>query len=298
MASADTSEDITVEINQDQESPDLYAVVGNPVNHSLSPEIHRQFAMQTEQNIRYEAFQLPVHHFNEQIKLLIDKKIKGVNVTVPFKQKAWDISDVLSPRAEQAGAVNTLIFRDDGSIAGDNTDGIGLTTDLTQNHNVLVKHRKLLILGAGGAVRGILAPLFIHQPSSITIANRTTENAEQLALDYEEFGDITGCGFDDLENQQFDLIINGTAAGLQNETPDIPDTVLGINTTCYDLMYNIQEPTPFLKWASERGAYREMDGLGMLVEQAAESFYIWRGVRPTTQLVIEMLRKRRLQNPR
>jgi shikimate dehydrogenase len=271
---------------------DQYAVVGNPVSHSLSPQIHALFADETEQDMSYRALQLEPEKFGDQIRKLQNAGFKGLNVTVPFKQDAWQLADVLSPRARDAGAVNTLIFQPDGKIAGDNTDGIGITRDLIVNHQVLIEHRKILILGAGGAVRGALGPILTKKPGLLTIANRTLEKAEKLAEDFFYVWDVEPTTYENLGRETYDLIINGTSAGLHAEVPPIPDSILGPNSVCYDMMYNAKQETAFVKWAMDRGALRAYDGLGMLVEQAAEAFFIWRGVRPQTALVIQMLRQK------
>ncbi len=270
---------------------DRYAVVGNPVAHSLSPKIHRMFAEQTAQQISYEAIELPIDDFAGQIRELQGQGIKGLNVTVPFKQQAWEICDTRSPRAETAGAVNTLVFKQDGEILGDNTDGAGLVRDLTINHHSQIGHRKILIMGAGGATRGVLEPLLALEPKSLTIVNRTIDKAENLARNFQSFGEINSCGYGHLGEQKFDLIINATAAGLNDEIPPLADSVPGSHSICYDMMYRLNAPTAFLRWAQTRGATRVFDGLGMLVEQAAESFFIWRGVRVETAAVIASLRQ-------
>lgn len=274
---------------------DKYAVVGHPINHSLSPRIHQLFAEDSAQAVEYKALDLDPDKFELQLLELIENGYKGVNVTVPFKERAWAITDKLSPRARDAGAVNTLIFQDDGLIAGDNTDGIGLTRDLIANHHILINHRKVLILGAGGAVRGILGPLLAQKPNQVVIANRTVERAEELVEQFSEElaseTELLSSSYEDLGPHQFNLIINGTSAGLNNDIPPIPDEILGINSICYDMMYNLEKPTAFVQWAIDRGALSHLDGLGMLVEQAAESFFIWRGVRPDTAKVLSELRK-------
>lgn len=270
---------------------DRYAVVGNPISHSLSPMIHHAFAQQTGQAVSYEALLIETGEFELQIKRLQELGVLGLNVTVPFKQDAWHLARKRSPRAELAGAVNTLIFQPDGGIDGDTTDGVGLLTDLLINHKALIRNRKVLVLGAGGAVRGVLGPLLLQNPSELMIANRTREKAEELALLFAEHGDIDSCHYDELGATGYDLIINGTSAGLTQDIPPIPDSILNSNSFCYDMMYNVKEPTAFTRWAHERGAVRASDGLGMLVEQAAESFKIWRGVRPETGDIIRQLRK-------
>jgi shikimate dehydrogenase len=273
---------------------DKYAVVGHPIKHSLSPQIHTLFAAETGQDIEYQAIQLDLDNFEKQIQTLIDSGFKGINVTVPFKKKAWEMADRLSPRARDAEAVNTLIFQDDGQIAGDNTDGIGMTRDIVNNHRILIKRRRILMLGAGGAARGVLCPLLAQQPDLITIANRTLSKAEKLV---EQFSDkakqnteLQVSSYENLEQHRYDIIINATSAGLNGEIPPIHDAILGVNTICYDMMYNIEGPTAFVQWARDRGALREYDGLGMLVEQAAEAFFIWRGIRPSSTEVIAQLR--------
>ena len=270
---------------------DRYALVGNPITHSLSPRIHSLFAEQAKQPISYEAIELSLDDFPAQIRALQQQGLKGVNVTVPFKQQAWEICQKTSPRAEQARAVNTLVFMENGEISGDNTDGAGLIRDLIHNHDTAIARRKILILGAGGAVRGVLAPLLVLDPTSVTIANRTISKAQDLADVFHPIGDVKACGYDDLRNEQFDLIINGTSAGLNREVPPISHEVLGINSVCYDMMYDTSAPTAFVEWARKHGASRAIDGLGMLVEQAAESFYVWRGIRPETNEVIQSLRQ-------
>ncbi len=270
---------------------DQYAVVGNPINHSLSPQIHTLFAEETEQEMSYRALQIEPGRFEEQIRKLQAAGFRGLNVTVPFKQDAWEIADIMSPRARDAGAVNTLILQADGKIAGDNTDGIGLIRDLIVNHHVLIERRKILILGAGGAVRGALGPILAKKPGLLTIANRTLSKAEKLAADFYHVWDVQPSTYEALGSQTYDLIINGTSTGLTGEIPPIPDSILGPNSVCYDMMYNVLQDTAFVKWAKDRGALRAFDGLGMLVEQAAEAFFVWRGKRPQTAIVIQMLRE-------
>ncbi len=268
-----------------------YAVVGNPVGHSLSPRIHGSFAEQTGQALSYQAIEIPIDGFADGIRELQSQRYSGLNVTVPFKRLAWELCDALSPRAEQAGAVNTLSFNADGDIAGDNTDGVGLTRDLVNNLQVEISRRDILVLGAGGAVRGVLGPLLELSPVSLTLANRTPEKAQALARDFADQGNIRAVGFETLGDRRFDLIINGTAAGLGNEVPAIPASAVDADTVCYDMMYNINEATAFVDWALSQGADQAFDGLGMLVEQAAAAFEIWRGVKPDSTAVIKSLRQ-------
>ena len=268
---------------------DRYAVVGNPVGHSLSPRIHASFAAQTAHKINYESIEIPLDSFANGIRDLQQKGFSGVNVTVPFKREAWELCDHLSARAQLAGAVNTLSFLADGSVAGDNTDGVGLTRDLVDNLGVAIERQKILLLGAGGAVRGILGPILALSPDRLMIANRTPQKAVALAQDFANFGEIHAITYETLGSTSYDLIINGTAAGLSNQVPPIPDSVLGENPVCYDMMYNISSATTFVDWASARGIKRAFDGRGMLVEQAAEAFHVWQGIHPRTAEVIRSL---------
>lgn len=269
---------------------DKYAVFGNPIDHSKSPEIHRQFAEETGQALSYEKQLVDPQGFEAAADAFFAGGGKGLNITVPFKQDAYAYVARTTSRARRAGAVNTLSKEVDGTILGDTTDGVGLVTDIKHNLGWQIRHKKVLILGAGGAVRGVLEPLLEEQPQHIIIANRTVDKALQLAKGFAEFGYLLGCGFDMLDEQQFDVIINGTSASLQGELPPLPECLINADgsTVCYDMLYGA-EPTPFMQWASERGA-KVSDGLGMLVGQAAESFALWRGVRPQTAPVISRLR--------
>ena len=269
---------------------DRYAVFGNPIAHSKSPEIHRQFAAQTGQALSYEKQLVDEQGFDEAADAFFANGGKGLNITVPFKQDAYSYVARTTPRARRAGAVNTLCLEADGTVLGDTTDGVGLVSDILHNLGWEVRHKKVLILGAGGAVRGALEPLLEQQPQHVVIANRAVDKALQLSKGFAEFGYLLGCGYDMLGEQQFDLIINGTSAGLKGDLPPLPDSLINPEgtTVCYDMLYGA-EPTPFMQWATERGA-QVSDGLGMLVGQAAESFALWRGVRPETAPVIASLR--------
>lgn len=269
---------------------DRYAVMGNPIAHSKSPAIHTMFARQTGQDISYTAILVELGKFAQAVEEFQASGGKGLNVTVPFKQEAWQQAHQRSARAERAGAVNTLVLQPDGTRYGDNTDGVGMVRDLRQNHGAEIAGRRVLLLGAGGAVRGVLGPLLEEQPAQLVIANRTASKAVELAQLFADLGPAEGCGFDELTGRQFDLVVNGTAASLQGEVPPLPPGILADGCLCYDMMYGA-EPTPFMRWAAAQGAARTLDGLGMLVEQAAESFYLWRGVRPDTGPVIEALRR-------
>jgi len=270
---------------------DLYAVVGHPISHSKSPRIHSLFASQTGEAVEYTAIQAPLDDFAGTVREFFDRGGQGLNVTVPFKEQAWQLADQRTERAENAGAANTLYRDDQGRLTADNTDGVGLVRDLTVNHRVPLAGARILVLGAGGAVRGVLGPILVEQPAALTIANRTPAKAETLAQLFAPVAsgaDVTAVGFDQ-PDQPYDVIINGTSASLQGDLPPLSATVIGSDTVVYDMMYSLQT-TPFNQWALDLGARRVFDGLGMLVEQAAESFRIWRGVRPDAAPVIEVLR--------
>lgn len=268
---------------------DQYAVMGNPIAHSKSPRIHRLFAEQTGQRLEYTAIQVDPGGFAQAVGNFAASGGRGLNITVPFKQEAWKLVGERTDRAERAGAVNTIKFEHD-KLLGDNTDGVGLVNDLVTNHQIELKHKRILLMGAGGAARGVLAPLLSQQPQRLIIANRTVDKAVALADAFADLGNIAGQGYGDLQGKQFDIIINATAASLQGQLPPLPETILADRACCYDMMYGA-EPTPFMRWATEQGAVSVLDGLGMLVEQAAESFYLWRGVRPDSQAVIKRLRE-------
>ncbi|MGM0823885.1 MAG: shikimate dehydrogenase [Pseudomonadota bacterium] len=266
---------------------DRYCVFGHPVGHSKSPMIHADFARQTGQDIDYTAIEPPIDALADAWRQFCADGGRGANVTVPFKADAFALCDTLSQRARRAGAVNTLMLGGNGLTYGDTTDGIGLVRDLAY-HRVSLRHKRVLVVGAGGAVRGIIEPLLTEQPAALVVVNRTAAKAEQLAHDFADLGDIQGGGFDTLEGT-FDLVINGTSASLEGELPPLPDALFSPGAWAYDMMYGV-EPTVFLQWAGPRGA-KLLDGLGMLVEQAAESFFMWRNVRPDTAPVRSRLRQ-------
>lgn len=271
---------------------DKYAVLGNPIAHSKSPVIHEAFAKQTQQNMSYERILAPLDGFAATVQDLIAKGYKGVNVTVPFKFEAYTLADERSVRASSAGAANTLIF-DAQHIAADNTDGAGLVCDIEQNLDVPLSSKRVLLLGAGGAAEGVLQPILAAHPALLVIANRTLDKALAMAAKAVTSAtsptpiNVTGCTFNDLQDQQFDIVINATSAGLTDMALPIPDTIFADGCLAYDMMYGRE--TPFMAQARANGA-QVADGLGMLVEQAAEAFYLWRGVRPQTRPVIEMMR--------
>jgi shikimate dehydrogenase len=267
---------------------DHYAVIGNPIKHSKSPLIHTEFAKQTGQDLDYVTKEIPLDGLIEGLKQLQQAGFKGINVTVPFKEQVWQAIENKSEHATRAGAVNTVAFNDDGSLYGDNTDGIGLCRDLVDNHQIELSGKRLLLLGAGGAARGVIEPLLSYQPIELIIANRTASKAQDLAELYADFGSISGGGYDDLSGS-FDVIINATAASLHGEVPPLADDILNDNASCYDMMYS-NEDTAFIVWAKQHGAAKTIDGLGMLAEQAAEAFRIWRGVQPETKNIINKIR--------
>lgn len=269
--------------------PDRYAVLGNPVAHSKSPWIHARFASQTGQAISYTRMLVEIGGFAEAMTGFWRGGGRGANVTVPFKEEAWRWVGRRSDRAERAGAVNTVVLQKNGQSLGDNTDGVGLVRDLALNHGVGLEGLRVLILGAGGAARGVLAPLMAENPASLAVANRTVAKGNALAREFAALGDIEATGFADLSGSQFDLIINATAAGLSGEVPPLQPQILAPEACCYDMVYG-DRPTAFVQWGLAHGAAKSLDGLGMLVEQAAESFLVWRGVRPDTQAVIAALR--------
>lgn len=270
---------------------DNYGVMGNPIAHTKSPQIHAAFARQTGQLINYQAILVEQDGFNTALDEFQKQGGKGLNITVPFKEEAWKAADSLTKRAERARAVNTLWFDENGQYCGDTTDGIGLIRDLTSNHNISISGQEVLILGAGGAVRGILDPLFDNNPARVLIVNRTLSRAEDLVSAFSDLGELTVGDYGDLKRQQFNLVINGTSASLQGIVPPLPADILRAGACCYDMMYASTD-TAFVTWAKDHHAAKALDGIGMLVEQAAESFYLWRDVRPQTKPVIEMLRQK------
>ena len=268
---------------------DRYAVIGNPIAHSKSPYIHASFARQTGQALEYDRILAEPEEFPAVVVEFFAHGGSGLNVTVPFKEAAWRLADEHSPRAELAQAVNTLIRLSDGRLRGDNTDGVGLVQDLTANEGFDFGGRRVLLLGAGGAARGVLRPLLDTGLAQLTIANRTADKARALALVTGESGRVTGCGLPELAGLRFDLIVNATSAGLAGDVAPIPGDCLAPGGWTYDMVYG-DAPTPFCRWGHTHGAARTLDGLGMLVEQAAESFRLWRGVSPETAPVIATLR--------
>jgi len=268
---------------------DQYAVFGNPISHSKSPLIHAAFARQTGEAIRYEALLAPSNEFAAAVDAFRAAGGRGANVTVPFKQDAYRYATDLTERARLAQAVNTLRF-DGEQTLGDNTDGAGLVRDITQNLSFDIQGKDVLLMGAGGAARGVLLPLLACKPNSLTLANRTPHKAEALAQQFMSYGKVLASDYSSLAGGRFDLVINATSSSLNDELPPLPPRIIAPGALAYDMMYG-KGLTPFLAFAETNHATHLADGLGMLVEQAAESFYVWRGVRPETQAVIAQLRK-------
>ncbi|WP_394173110.1 shikimate dehydrogenase [Thalassotalea litorea] len=264
-----------------------FCVFGNPIKQSRSPWIHQQFANQLGINLEYQASLAPINGFEQTLKTFIANGGAGANVTAPFKEEAWRLSDHLSDIARDSGAVNTLSVNGD-RLLGDNTDGYGLITDLYR-HGATLKNANVLLLGAGGAARGVIPALIKEQLASLTIANRTASKAHDLKQHFSDFS-IQSCGFDELTDTGYDLIINATSAGLAAQKPDVPATIINPNTFCYDMVYQAM-PTGFMQWCQACGALQCTDGLGMLVGQAAKSFSIWFGQMPEIEPVIQQLRE-------
>lgn len=264
---------------------DRYLVIGNPIAHSKSPQIHAQFVQQTGEAMVYERLLVPLDGFNAAVRDFMAQGGRGANVTLPFKLEAFALAQQRSERAQAAGAVNTLVF-DHGRIIGDNTDGIGLVRDISVNAGVMITGKRVLLVGAGGAAQGVILPLLEQSPQSITLCNRTQRKAEDLVRQFSH-PVLQACAMDTL-NDTYDIVINATSAGLSGDLPPVPDSVFSTSTFAYDMIYAAQATT-FMQLAQSQGA-QVRDGLGMLVEQAAESFYVWRGVRPDTGPVYQSLR--------
>jgi shikimate dehydrogenase len=269
-----------------------FAVVGNPIEHSLSPRIHAAFARQGGQQIDYRAERVEVGDFENWVSAFFDTEGRGLNVTLPFKTRACELADTVSDRARLTGAANFLTENEAGGIHADNTDGKGLLTDVTINAGWSLEGARILVLGAGGAVKGVIPSLLEAGPAALVIANRTAQRAEALAAEWADRPiPVSGGGYSLAVGTPWDVIVNGTSTGLSDEMPALPsETALAEGCCCYDMAYG-RGPTPFMRWAAEQGAAEARDGLGMLVEQAAESFYLWLGEYPDTQPVIADLRQ-------
>jgi shikimate dehydrogenase len=274
-----------------KEIADRYAVIGNPIAHSKSPMIHEAFARNTTQALEYSRILAPLDSFVETVQAMIDEGFKGANVTVPFKMEAFQLANQLTERAHDAGAVNTLIFNEAG-IVGDNTDGAGIVRDIQENLQIPITGKRVLLIGAGGAAEGVLHPILACSPALLVITNRTLDKALTMVKKVEEQGEyrfvsVNAYAFDDLQGQEFDIVVNATSTGLTDTLLPLPTGIFATGSLAYDMMYG--RTTPFMKLAFEQGA-QVSDGLGMLVEQAAEAFYVWRGIRPETSTVMQAIR--------
>jgi len=267
-----------------------FAVFGNPIKQSKSPTIHAMFAEQCGLSMQYRAVRVKLGDFARAAADFFDGGGAGLNVTVPFKQDAFEFADVPSPRARRAGAANTLARGEDGSITADNTDGPGLIRDMLDNQGWVVRGQRVLLLGAGGAARGVLEPLLLERPTEVLVVNRTPARAVALAEQFADLGTVQGGAYELIGERHFDLVINATSAGLTGDMPELPSSLLTERSCCYDMVYGAQ-PTAFMRWAAHHAAWAVADGLGMLVEQAAESFYLWHRQRPETGSVIHQLRE-------
>ena len=266
---------------------DQYAVFGHPVKHSKSPLIHGTFAKLTGQDLVYTAIEAPVDGFAAAVHDFRQRGGKGANVTTPFKLEAFDLATDRLERAQLAGATNALKFEGDRIVA-DNFDGVGLVNDIQRNLGITIAGRRVLMLGAGGAARGTLQPFLANKPAALVLANRNVSKAQALARQFEAVGKVAACGYADLAGERFDVVVNATSASLTAELPPVPATVFGADTLAYEMVYG-RGLTPFLRLARDAGVTRLADGVGMLVEQAAEGFLWWRGVRPATREVIAMI---------
>ena len=268
---------------------DRYAVIGNPIEHSKSPDIHLLFADQTGEILSYEKILAEESEFSQVVKEFFNNGGKGLNVTVPFKNLACEFVDELSEYAEHARAVNTIYRNNAGRFVGVNTDGIGLLRDLKKTLRLQLLNKKILIVGAGGATQGIVEPLLNEKPVELLIANRTPSKAEIIAKQFKSYGNINCCALNEIPKQHFDLVLHATSAGLQGNSVALPTEIIGPNSCCYDLLYSDQD-TSFMEWAKKLHAKTVIDGFGMLLEQAAEAFYLWRGKRPDTGMAYHYFR--------
>ena len=275
---------------------DRYAVIGNPIKHSKSPDIHLLFADQTGEILSYEKILAEESQFTQVVEDFFNNGGKGLNVTVPFKNHAYNFVNELSDYAKNARAVNTIYRNNTGEFVGANTDGIGLLRDLKKTLRLQLLNKKILIVGAGGATQGIVEPLLNEKPSELLIANRTPSKAEIIAKQFKSFGNIDYCALDEIPKHHFDLVLHATSVGLEGNNVALPTEIIGPSSCCYDLLYSNQD-TPFMEWAKRLRAKTVVDGFGMLLEQAAESFYLWRGKRPDTGMAYHYFRPDRVPKP-
>jgi shikimate dehydrogenase len=283
-------------INSNTSTVDRYAVIGNPIEHSKSPDIHLLFADQTGENITYEKILADEDKFSQTVTEFFTEGGKGLNVTVPFKNTAYEFVDELSDYAKHAGAVNTIRINEAGKYVGENTDGIGLLRDLKKTLRIQIENKKILVVGAGGATQGIVEPLLNEKPSELVIANRTVQKAGAIAKQFITFGNVKSSSLNNIPKQSYDLVLHATSAGLHGRHVELTKEIIGPNTCCYDLLYSDQD-TPFMQWAKQFHAKKVVDGFGMLLEQAAEAFYLWRGIRPDTAMALHYFRPDSAQKP-
>jgi len=269
-------------------TPDLYAVMGNPIAHSLSPTLHEAFAQQTHQSIKYEKILVPLQGLTAAVKEFIQRGGKGLSITLPFKEDAFVLVDEVNEEARLSKAVNNILISSTGSLKGVNTDGIGLVRDITKNLKISLKGKSIVLLGAGGAVRGVLPALLREQPSMIVLVNRTMEKAKALASEFSSLGPVNAFSYEELLSHDFDVIINGTSASLHQEALPLPQEKKSL-LLCYDMMYGVKE-NPFLQWGKNQNSKCLAEGIGMLIEQGAEIFYLWRGLHPDTQPLLRQFR--------
>ena len=269
---------------------DKYAVFGNPIKHSKSPAIHKQFAISLGEQIDYRAILAPIDSFEKTVSTFFEQGGKGANVTMPFKEQAFAMADELTPLAKIVGAVNTLKKRNDGTLLGDNTDGVGFVNDLLAN-KVVITNKRILIIGAGGAARGVILPLLEQKPAEIIIVNRTAQKAKDLAQLFAEYGKVSGYGFDDLPVSDYSLIVNSTSSSMNNELPALAKKHLTCCDVAYDMFYSLTN-TIFMNWVAEHNNNTKLlDGSGMLVGQAAQAYYVWRNKMPAILPVVKALKQ-------
>lgn len=264
-----------------------FAVFGHPISHSKSPQIHQAFARQTGITLQYDRIEAPVDSFPQAITTFFAQGGAGANITLPFKQQAWEYADQLTERASTSGAVNTLKKCPDGQILGDNTDGIGLVSDL-QRLSMVKPDDRVLLMGAGGAARGVILPL-LSLGTTITLVNRTAASAQSMAKAFGQYGAMSACSFDALSGKPFDLLINATSSGINGDVPPLPSSLIHADLHCYDMFYQ-NGLTAFLRWCQQQGSSHLADGLGMLVGQAAHAFHLWHGIMPEIAPVIASLK--------
>ncbi len=281
-----------MQTNSKKTEPTRFAVIGNPIAHSKSPEIHLLFADQTGEVIQYKKILAEIGQFKTVVNKFFEAGGMGLNITVPFKTDAFEYVDEHTDYAKHAGAVNTIIRKENDSYLGANTDGIGLLRDIKKTLRLQLLNKRILIVGAGGAVQGIVEPLLVEKPAELIIANRTVSKAQTIADNFNSIGEIIACGLYEIPAKQYDLILHATSAALHNGELSLPTNIIGAHTCCYDLLYSDSD-TPFMQLGKKANAAIVVDGFGMLLEQAAEAFYLWHGKRPDTTMAMNYFRPNR-----